>query len=552
MMNILPDPMNPRLQFMAPPVFPGLGWQGPLDSLAYELEEVRAALLDFEKPLYILAKGDQVSLTSQGTPILPPNGDTPGQRLVGTLSPTTPETLGSLAFREHYGCRYAYYAGAMANAIASTQLVITLSEAGILASFGSAGLSPARLEEAIRVIQTALPHGPYAFNLIHSPNEPSMEHHTAELYVQHNITTIEASAYLDLTLPLVYYRVAGLTTTPDGRIIARNRLIAKLSRREVARLFMLPAPADILNQLLAEGKITPQQAELSQHVPMADDITVEADSGGHTDNRPLVCLLPSILALRDEMQIKLRYPVPIRIGAGGGIGTPVSAYAAFAMGSAYIVTGSVNQSCIEAGASEHTRNLLAQAEMADVIMAPASDMFEMGVKVQVLKRGTMFAMRALKLYEYYSRYPALEAIPTEDLEKLERTVFKRKIDEIWTDTQAFFRERDPLQIKRAEKDPHQKMALIFRWYLGLSSRWSNSGEKGREMDYQIWCGPSMGAFNDWVRPTYLAEPSNRRVVDIALHILTGAAYFSRLRQLNAQGVHSPAALECYSPQKPFS
>ncbi len=26
-------------------------------------------------------------------------------------------------------------------------------------------------------------------------------------------------------------------------------------------------------------------------------------------------------------------------------------------------------------------------------MAPAADMFEMGVKVQVLKRGTLFAMR---------------------------------------------------------------------------------------------------------------------------------------------------------------
>jgi NAD(P)H-dependent flavin oxidoreductase YrpB (nitropropane dioxygenase family) len=47
------------------------------------------------------------------------------------------------------------------------------------------------------------------------------------------------------------------------------------------------------------------------------------------------------------------------------------------------------------------REMLAQAEQADVIMAPAADMFEMGVKLQVLKRGTMFAMRAAKLYELY-------------------------------------------------------------------------------------------------------------------------------------------------------
>ena len=46
---------------------------------------------------------------------------------------------------------------------------------------------------------------------------------------------------------------------------------------------------------------------------MADDITVEADSGGHTDNRPLVLLLPTILELRDQFQLKynLRHTVNI-------------------------------------------------------------------------------------------------------------------------------------------------------------------------------------------------------------------------------------------------
>ena len=248
---------------------------------------------------------------------------------------------------------------------------------------------------------------------------------------------------------------------------------------------------------------------------MADDITVEADSGGHTDNRPLVCLLPTMLALRDEIQAKYNYPVPIRIGAAGGISTPASALAAFMMGAAYVVTGSVNQSCVEAGASEHTRQTLAQAGMADVAMAPSADMFEMGVKVQVLKRGTLFPMRAQKLYDLYSHYDSIEQIPTEELEKLEKQVFKRDVESIWKETVKFFSERDPAQIERAQNNPKRKMALIFRWYLGLASRWSNSGEKGREMDYQIWCGPSMGSFNDWVRGTYLAEPKNRHAVDVA-------------------------------------
>ena len=95
------------------------------------------------------------------------------------------------------------------------------------------------------------------------------------------------------------------------------------------------------------------------------------------------------------------------------------------------------------------------------------------------------------------------------------------------------------------------MALVFRCYLGLSSRWSNSGEKGREMDYQVWCGPAMGAFNDWTRGTYLADYSRRRVVDVALHLLTGCAYLWRVQLLKIEGLGLPPELESYYPMNPL-
>jgi PfaD family protein len=134
-------------------------------------------------------------------------------------------------------------------------------------------------------------------------------------------------------------------------------------------------------------------------------------------------------------------------------------------------------------------------------------------------------------------------------ERLEKTVFKNDFYSIWEGTEAFFQVRDPRQVERANRDPHHKMALVFRWYLGLSSRWSNGGEMGREMDYQIWCGPSMGAFNDWVRGSYLEQPENRSVVDVARHIMAGAAFYSRLRMAETYGVQLPAAFRCYVPQK---
>ena len=279
---------------------------------------------------------------------------------------------------------------------------------------------------------------------------------------------------------------------------------------------------------------------MAREIPIAQDLTAEADSGGHTDNRPAVTLLPTLVSLRDRLQEQYKYLNPLRVGAAGGISTPASAAAAFAMGAAYIVTGSVNQSCVESGSSDQVRKLLAQAEQADVAMAPAADMFEMGVKVQVLKRGTMFAMRANKLHEFYRRYQSLNELSTQEVEMLEKQYFRASLDETWESTKEFFRKTDPTQIARAEADPKHKMALIFRSYLGQSSRWANAGEPTRTVDYQVWCGPAMGAFNEWVKGSILEHPENRKVVTVALNILYGAGVTLRVNILNTQGILIPS------------
>jgi PfaD family protein len=172
-------------------------------------------------------------------------------------------------------------------------------------------------------------------------------------------------------------------------------------------------------------------------------------------------------------------------------------------------------------------------------MAPAADMFEMGVKVQVLKRGTMFAMRAAKLFELYRGYDSIERIPAADRATLEKNFFKKPIDDVWRETVEFFKRRDPSQIVRADRDPKHQMALIFRWYLGQSSNWANSGDPIRTLDYQIWCGPAMAAFNDWVRGSFLEAPENRRVAVVALNLLHGAAVLTRARIFQAQGGRLP-------------
>ncbi len=329
-----------------------------------------------------------------------------------------------------------------------------------------------------------------------------------------------------------------------------NRVIAKVSRVEVASKFFAPPPEKMLQELVRTGALTSEQVRLAGRIPTAQDLTAEADSGGHTDNRPLVTLLPTLLALRDRMQSQHRYEIPLRVGAAGGISTPASAAAAFVMGAAYVLTGSVNQACVESGSSDAVREMLAQAEQADVLMAPAADMFEMGVRVQVLKRGTMFAMRAAKLYELYRGHARLEDLPAAERAALEKNLFRVSLHDIWADTRRYWLEREPRQAERADRDPKHKMALVFRWYLGQSSRWANAGEPTRRVDYQVWCGPAMGAFNEWAKGSFLEQARNRRVANVARNLLYGAAVLTRLNALRCQGVPLEAVWSRVAPLEP--
>jgi PfaD family protein len=178
-------------------------------------------------------------------------------------------------------------------------------------------------------------------------------------------------------------------------------------------------------------------------------------------------------------------------------------------------------------------------------MAPSADMFEMGVKVQVLKRGTMFPMRAAKMHELYTRYGSIENLPESDKTNLEKNFFKKPLADVWNETCAFFQVRDPAQVVRAEKDPKHKMALIFRSYLGQSSGWANQGLPDRKFDYQVWCGPAMGAFNEWVKGSFLEQPLERKVLTVSLNILYGAAVVLRGQALKLQTEHAETLLNHY-------
>lgn len=539
--------LAPRIEADVSPVLGG--WRPSTAPAAFAADDIAHLLQFVRHPVHVVREdaSGQLGLAMGGELVGAGNSDI---SLVGTLPPMYPEWLGGREFCEAHGIRFPYVTGAMANGIATPELVVAMAHAGMLGFFGAGGLSYGQVERGLADIQERLDGRPglaWGANLIHSPNEVSLESRVAELFIARGVPVVEASAFMKLTPAVVHYALSGLSTDPAGAIVRKNNVVAKVSRPEVARMFMEPAPAALVSGLLAAGKLTAREAELARFVPVAEDVTVEADSGGHTDNRPLSALLSEIVLLRDNLAQQHNLSRRVRVGAGGGVSTPQSVAGAFAMGAAYVVTGSVNQSCVESGLSPQARGMLAKAGVADVMMAPASDMFEMGVNLQVLKRGSMFGPRAKKLYEWYASSPNLAAVVADHGVELEK-ILGMSVDEVWAETQRYWADRDPAVLELAGRDPKYQIALLFRWYLGKSSRWAIDGDPGRVLDYQIWCGPSMGAFNSWVAGSYLEPLEQRNADQVALNLLEGAAHITRAQQARACGVPVPASAFRYIPR----
>jgi trans-AT polyketide synthase/acyltransferase/oxidoreductase domain-containing protein len=520
---------------------------------AFEAHDLARIAREVRAPVHVVhdPSGRRVgaAIGGQPQPAKGTNGASDGHLAwLATLPALYPEWLGDRHFCETHQLRFPYVAGAMANGIATTALVESMANGGMLAFFGAAGLPIERVERAVVALSEALDprERSWGSNLIHSPQDPAAEDAAVDLYLRHGVQRVSASAFMELTPAVVRYASSGLTERPDGSVARRNHVFAKISRPEVARAFMRPAPPELLDPMVRAGALHADEARLAARVPVAGDVTVEADSGGHTDNRPLTALFPIILRLRAKLEAEHGYTTPIRVGAAGGLGTPSAVATAFGLGAAYVLTGSVNQAAVESGLADEGKAMLADVSVADVMMAPAADMFEMGVKVQVLRRGSLFGPRASRLYRLYGLYDGLDAMPAEELEKLEREILQKPVAEVWDQTRRYFAAHAPEQLTRAEADPKHRMALVFRWYLGLSSHWAIAGDAARRMDYQIWCGPAMGAFNDWVRGSFLEPPAAREVLQIALNLLEGAAVVTRAQQLRSYGV--PIAADSFSFQ----
>lgn len=417
--------------------------------------------------------------------------------------------LGSSSFKDRYGLRYAYAAGAMYQGIASAELVARLARAGMLGFFGTGGLPLEKVVAAIAAIRSKAPGlSNWGMNFIAHPNAPDAEERTTDCFLEHGVTLVEASAFMEVTPALVRYRAKGLSAD-GGRVVPRNRIFAKVSRPDLAEAFLSPAPERIVQRLLAAGAISGAEAGLLRRSPMADAIVVEADSGGHTDQGMPLTLTPSILRVRAAAEERFPDFGPLHVGAGGGIGTPEAAAALFVMGVDFILTGSINQCTPEAATSSLAKDMLAAMHVHDTDYAPSGEMLELGSKVQVLKKGVFFPARANKLAALYRQHDSLESLDPGFLAQLEERYFQRSLAQVFDDIRNGFRGGE-----FEGADPKRRMGMVFKRYFRDTMRWAIAGSQQHKVDFQIHCGPALGAFNQWVAGTPLRDWSQRHVEDI--------------------------------------
>ncbi len=439
------------------------------------------------------------------------------------------EAFTNKEFMEDYGVLYPYVIGGMYHGISSVDMVVRAAKTGFLAFFGTGGLSMDDIRLAVKTIQSQASRGA-GFNFTPNYFDEDYNEKMIDLFIEHQVSVVEASGFIRMLPALVRYRLHSLREDNHGRIIVKNKVIAKLSRPEIAELFMNPAPKGMVSKLLSEQKITESEAKLAERIPMADDICVEQDSGGHTDQGSAFVLLPTLKRMVMKCCEQYHYDKKIRVGLGGGIGTPEAMATAFFMGAQFVVTGSINQCTVEAGISDLSKELLAEANIQDTEYAPAGDMFEIGAKVQVLKKGVFFPARANRLYEAYKFYDSIQNFDSKLRNQIEKFYFEKSLEQVYEEVKQHYITKNPGEIDRAEKNEKYKMALILKQYFRYATNAAIEGNESKKANFQILCGSSMGAFNQWISSTAYSDFKKRHVDEIGLRLIEETeAYLQKSR-----------------------
>lgn len=422
--------------------------------------------------------------------------------------------LGSQAFKQQLGLDYAYMAGPMNLGIASAEMVVRLAENKMLGFISSALISTEQLKAMIQQVKDHLKQNEaFGVGISYNREFPGQERTILSIVREEKIRVLQLFNYIQMTEAYAEFRIKDLhhAKETNGK---PTTVLVKLSRPEIAELFMKPISSNMMEQLLGQQRITIEEAQWARQFPASDGICVEADSGGFTEGKSLLTLLPGIMDIRKNCTRTYQYKSNIFVGAAGGIGTPYAAFCMFLLDADFIMTGSVNVASVEAGISDCGKEKLLQLDIQDTGYTSAVDFFEFGSRVQVMKKGSLFCAKARRLYELYGQFDSIEEIDDKTKEMLISRYFHKELDIIL---------KEALELRPQEYiDDKVKLRLLFQWYLIQTQKYTISGNRENLSDFQIYCSSAMGAFNRYVKGTKLERLDNRRVDLIGRMIMDGA------------------------------
>lgn len=461
------------------------------------------------------AKPSEAGLAETAEPTTAP--DTPPARIAADTTLATPAswtatTLGSSAFREAFGLRAAYVAGAPAPGIRGAEWVTNLAQAGLLGFLDPPGNDLETATQAIARVARELGTGD-AFGVTLTGDEQLVD-----AALEHGVRFAETGGTqisTEISPALLRFRFRGAYLDAGGRPVALRRLLARAGRSSVAERWLKPAPDELIERLVRQGELDASEADVARRLPVCSDLCVVPEL-----DEALPTLLPAVQRLRDRLAADLKLPqetVP-QIGAGGALGTPEAIACAFLLGADFVETGAINLCTVEAAIAPAVKQLLAGLKLGDTTPAPALDGFALGTQTRVVGRGSLFAPRARKLYELFRFHDALEDLAPAQRETLEASYFGRSFEAIWDEIRG-----ETSSSGVSPVDPKDRMARVFAWYLRQTLHWGLTGEPGRELSYQIPCDESLAAFNAWVADSPLAEPSARRVADLGQRLMDASA-----------------------------
>lgn len=421
--------------------------------------------------------------------------------------------IGSEEFKKDYDVDFAYAVGGMCKGISSVAMIKKLSDSRILGFLGSYKL---KLDEAKELIDQALScmeHHRIGVNVTY--DALNLENHieVMDYIIKKDIRNLEVSEYRMIDLSIVKYRLKSLSIDKDSKFVVPHKILAKVSSREMAEKFCSPAPEELVQILYQNNEITEFEAKYAKYLPMCDDLCIEY----YTQGQSALGYIQTMKEMSRSLYEKYKLFQCPRVGFAGGIGNPQTVAVSFLLGADFVVTGSMNQCSVEASTSDIVKDNLQSLDDTDFTYAVVSDLFEFEEKKSIVKKGSLYHIRASRLYEVYNRYDSIEEIPT-DLKKLiEEKYFQRSFETIYSDIY----ENLTIENKKLSKEqPKYKMALIIRYFLDKCFQDALDGRMEGKINYQIISSNAIVQFNNWVKNTELYDWKSRHIDVISKKIMT--------------------------------